>query len=85
MDPWTIFGRGPRWTGGIELDRSSPELSPRGATRHQSSPRQRGEGEGDGVELIEAKIGQRGGEVAPAAERNGTRCQCLVLGSSGHR
>jgi hypothetical protein len=31
----------------------------------------------------EAKIGRRGGEVAPAAERNGTRRRCLVLGGLG--
>jgi hypothetical protein len=84
MDPWTIFGRGLRWTGGTELDRSSPELSLCGATGHQSSPRRHGEGEGNGAELTEAKIGQHGGEVAPAAERNGTQRRCLVLGGSGH-
>jgi hypothetical protein len=84
MDLWTISSRGPRWTGSTELDRSSPELSPLGATGNQSSPRWRREGESDGVELTEAKIGRRGGEVAPAAERNGTRHWCLVLGGSGH-
>jgi hypothetical protein len=52
--------------------------------RHQSSLRWRGEGEGNGAELTEVKIGRRGGEVAPAAERNGTRRQCSVLGGSGH-
>jgi hypothetical protein len=82
--PWTIFSRGPRWTGGTELNRSSLELSPCGAMGHQSSPRRRGEGEGDVAELTEAKIGRRGGEVVSVAERNGTRRWCLVLSGSRH-
>jgi hypothetical protein len=41
----------------IERGRSSLERSPCGATGQKSSLRRRGEGEGDGVELIEAKSG----------------------------
>jgi hypothetical protein len=67
--------------------RARPELGGALTARcygHQSSLWRRGEGEGDGAELTEAKIGRRGGVVASAAERNGTRRQCLVLGGSGH-
>jgi hypothetical protein len=70
--------------GGTELDRSSPESSPSGGTWHQSSLQRRVKGEGDGMEITMAKIGRRGGEVAPTAERNGTRRRCSVLGGSGH-
>jgi hypothetical protein len=67
-----------------ERGRSSPERSPCGATGHQSSPRRRGEGEGDSAELTEAKIGRRGGEVAPAAERIGVRRRCSVWSKRRH-
>jgi hypothetical protein len=71
MDPWTESGQ------------SSPERSPCSATGHQSSPWRRGEGEGDGAELTEAKIGRRGGEVAPVAERIEVRRRCSVWASEG--
>jgi hypothetical protein len=63
---------------------SSPERSPCGAMGHQSSPRQCGEGEGDDAELTEAKIGRRGGEVAPAVERIGVRRRCSVQSKRRH-
>jgi hypothetical protein len=28
MDPWTISGRGPRWTGGTELAGAWPSVAP---------------------------------------------------------
>jgi hypothetical protein len=73
MDPW------------IKRGRSSPERSPCGATGHQSSPRRHGEGEGDSAELTEAKIGHRGGKVAPAAERIRVRWRCSVWRKRRHR
>jgi hypothetical protein len=67
-----------------ERGRSSPERSPCGATGHQSSPRRRGEGEGDGAELTEAKIGRCGGEVVPAAKSIRVWRRCLVWSKRRH-
>jgi hypothetical protein len=67
-----------------ECGRSSPKCSPCDATGHQSSPRRRGEGEGNDAELTEAKIGRRGGEVAPVAERIGVRRWCSVWSKRRH-
>jgi hypothetical protein len=63
--------------------RARPEL----AERCHAAPKLTAaewEGEGNGAELTDAKIGRHGGEVAPAVERNGTRRRCSVLGGSRH-
>jgi hypothetical protein len=44
----------------------------------------RGEGEGDGAELIKAKIRRCGGEVAPALERIRVQWRCLVWSKQRH-
>jgi hypothetical protein len=54
------------------------------STMDPRTERGRGEGEGDGAELTEAKIGRCGGEVAPAAERNGVWRRCSVWSKRRH-
>jgi hypothetical protein len=66
------------------LSRGSLEHSSCSAMGHQSSPRRRGEGEGDGAELTKAKVGRRGGEVASVAERIRVRRRCLVWSNWRH-
>jgi hypothetical protein len=66
------------------VDIARLERSPCGATGHQSSPRWRGEGGGDGAELTEAIFGRRGCEVVPAAERIGVQRWCSVWSKWRH-
>jgi hypothetical protein len=81
MDRWCFLSTmDPR----TERSWSSSKRSPCGATGYQSSPRRRGEGEGDGAELTEAKIERRGVEVAPVAERIGVRRRCSVWSKRRH-
>jgi hypothetical protein len=71
FQPWSTVDRG---------HRARPELAGAPTARRykdQSSPQWRREGESDGVELTEAKIGRRGGEEWNTA-------LCLVLGGTGH-
>jgi hypothetical protein len=75
------------WSTVDRRHRARRELAGELAERRHAAPKLTAvvrEGEGDGAELTEAKIGRGGGEVASVVERNGTRCRCSVLGSSGH-
>jgi hypothetical protein len=69
---------------GRRRSKGLPERSSCGATGHQSTLRQRREGEGDGAGLTMAYVGRRSGEVAPVAERIEVRQRCSVWSKWRH-
>jgi hypothetical protein len=73
---WTSGAFGPPWTRGQSTagaHRSAHRAALWGSKAHRG-----------GAEHTEAKIGRRGGEVAPAAERIGDRRQCSVWSKRRH-